>query len=493
MSTTSTEPSYRLSARALGVVNVMLSLALAVASAVALTRLAHDSTSTGLVLLSVVLAGRWLLANALVEWNTATSRAIKQFWRRHLVSHLRVPRSEGERSRGDLALAIDHASDGPGLELLATSARVSVLGLGVVFWAVGWLSTLITVVLMGLAVPLYQRAGRRSETLAEDYQQRRSLLEARQLELLNHAPELRALGAVAYGAEEIAAISNSEHAIAMRAIRVALESSLITEFLSGVSIGLVAMVVGFGLLEGHLSLEHALIAILVTSEIFVNVRRFGVEFHRRENAQKSLALLSVPASLPASANETLLRAEHLVTEAGSTSYDFTVTRGDRVLITGPSGAGKTTLLHTLLGWRASTSGRASHGDVVIGYVSVESALVAGTLYDNLSLGRDVDSERIKTLLQALDLTGPRFSDLAVSLLADGRGLSTGEKVRLALARCVLAEPSLLVLDDIAGVVDVHARRSIRSLLESLNDVAVVEATVDTPLLDHAHQRFEVPG
>jgi len=225
----------------------------------------------------------------------------------------------------------------------------------------------------------------------------------------------------------------------------------------------------------------------------VNVRRFGVEFHRRENAQKSLALLSVPASLPASANETLLRAEHLVTEAGSTSYDFTVTRGDRVLITGPSGAGKTTLLHTLLGWRASTSGRASHGDVVIGYVSVESALVAGTLYDNLSLGRDVDSERIKTLLQALDLTGPRFSDLAVSLLADGRGLSTGEKVRLALARCVLAEPSLLVLDDIAGVVDVHARRSIRSLLDSLNDVAVVEATVDTPLLDHAHQRFEVPG
>ena len=99
----------------------------------------------------------------------------------------------------------------------------------------------------------------------------------------------------------------------------------------------------------------------------------------------------------------------------------------------------------------------------------------------------------QTLLQALDLTGPRFSDLAVSLLADGRGLSTGEKVRLALARCVLAEPSLLVLDDIAGVVDVHARRSIRSLLNSLNDVAVVEATVDTPLLDHAHQRFEVPG
>ena len=370
---------------------------------------------------------------------------------------------------------------------------MSVLGLGVVFWAVGWLSTLITVVLMGLAVPLYQRAGRRSETLAEDYQQRRSLLEARQLELLNHAPELRALGAVAYGAEEIAAISNSEHAIAMRAIRVALESSLITEFLSGVSIGLVAMVVGFGLLEGHLSLEHALIAILVTSEIFVNVRRFGVEFHRRENAQKSLALLSVPASLPASANETLLRAEHLVTEAGSTSYDFTVTRGDRVLITGPSGAGKTTLLHTLLGWRASTSGRASHGDVVIGYVSVESALVAGTLYDNLSLGRDVDSERIKTLLQALDLTGPRFS---TSPCPCSRTVGDLVLVRRYVSRSLVAYwrnlhsscSTTSLASSTCTPVGLFARFSTHS-----TTLAVVEATVDTPLLDHAHQRFEVPG
>jgi ABC-type transport system involved in cytochrome bd biosynthesis fused ATPase/permease subunit len=490
---TPSEPTYRVSARALGVGNVLLSFVLAVASALALAKLAHGSTSTGLVLLSIVLAGRWLIAAALVEWSTATSRSIKGFWRRRLIAHLRQPRAEGERSRGDLSLAIDHASDGPWLELLATSARVSVLGLGVVFWAVGWLSTLITLALMGLAVPLYQRAGRRSEALAQDYQQRRALLETRQLELLNHAPELRALGAVAYGADEIAAISTSEHAIAMRAIRVALESSLVTEFLSGVSIGLVAMVVGFRLLEGHLSLEHALIAILVTSEIFVNVRRFGVEFHRRENAQQSLALLDLPASLPATTSQALLRAKDLVTQSGPTTYDFSVAAGDRVLVTGPSGAGKTTLLHTLLGWREAVSGHADHTEGVIGYVSVESALLAGTLYENLSLGRSIDHETIQSLLESLDLTGARFSDLSTSLLADGRGLSTGEKVRLALARCVLAEPSLLVLDDIAGVVDEHARGSIRALLDSLIDVAVVEATVDTPLLDTANKRIEVPG
>jgi len=481
------------SALTLGALNVVVSLAFALLSASALTKLAHGTVSTGLALLSIVLAGRWLLANALVEWNAATSRAIKRFWRRSLIGHLRLPRAEGERSRGDLSLAVEHASDGPWLELLSTSARLSVLGLGAVFWAVGWLSTVITVVLMGLAVPLYQRAGRRSESLAEDYQRRRALLETRQLELLNHAPELRALGAVAYGADEIAAISTSEHAIAMRAIRVALESSLVTEFLSGVSIGLVAMVVGFGLLEGHLSLLHALIAVLVTSEIFLHVRRFGVEFHRRENAQQSLAVLRAPISTALNTGDELLRAHLLVTDSGPTSYDFAVIRGDRVLITGPSGAGKTTLLHTLLGWRDVVAGTASRANVAIGYVGVESALFAGSLFDNLSLGAPVDRPTIQSLLAQLDLTGPRFADLDAQLLADGRGLSTGERVRLALARCLLVHPSLLVLDDIAGVMDEHARAALRTVLDSLTDLAVVEATVDTALLGRTTQRVEVPG
>ena len=55
-----------------------------------------------------------------------------------------------------------------------------------------------------LAAPLYQRAGARSDAMAQQYQDRRATLEARQLEILQHAPELRALGAVTYGANEIA-------------------------------------------------------------------------------------------------------------------------------------------------------------------------------------------------------------------------------------------------------------------------------------------------
>ena len=448
-----------------------------------LTRIAQHSFESGIVVLSLVLVGRWLLTYGTDESNAVAARTIKDFWRRRLSEQLRLPRPEGSRSRGDLLLAVDHASDGPRLEQLSTSARTSVLGLVVVFWAAGWLSTLITVVLMVAAVPLYQRAGRHSEMLAIDYRRRRDRLETRQLELLQHAPELRALGAVRYGADEIAALSTSEHTIAMRAIRVALESSLVTEFLSGVSIGLVSMVVGFSLLEGHISLEHALIAVLITSDIFINIRRFGVEFHRREDAAKSMASLAHRETHVATTGaDSLARAENVVTAVGPQIFDFDVARGSRLLITGPSGSGKTTLLHTLLGWRAPASGRVALDVAPIGYVSVESSLFSGTLFDNLTLGAHLEISHVANVLQSVGLDGPRFADLNVRLLADGRGLSTGEKVRLALVRALLTAPSLLVLDDIGGVLDEESRQRVRALLAARGDLAVIEATVDSPLL-----------
>jgi len=476
----------------LGVFASLFAISLAALSAVALNDVAHDDVVAGVWLLVSVVALRWTLASALDEWGDATTARLRSRWRRALVRHFALPRREGERARGDLALAIDQASRAPSLERLKASAGASLVGVAVIFLAAGWLPLVITVALLALAVPFYQRAGRRSEAMATQYHERRALLEGRQLEVLQHAPELRALGAVTYGANEIAAISESEHALALRAVRVALESSLVTEFLSGVSIGLVAMVVGFALLDGRLSLVRALVAVLVTSELFAQVRRFGVEFHRRDDAERALATLSAPAASNAlTTGEELLVAKDLVTDANAGVVDLIVRRGDRVVITGPSGVGKTTLLHTLLGWRPLVQGVAARAPATIGYVSVESALLSGSLRDNLTLGVALRDDDVTWRLQSLGLVGERFADLDVELLSDGRGLSSGERVRLVLARALLSGPSLVVLDDVAGVLDTDARASVRQALAALPELAVLEATVDTPLLDDATKRVEV--
>jgi ABC-type transport system involved in cytochrome bd biosynthesis fused ATPase/permease subunit len=266
----------------------------------------------------------------------------------------------------------------------------------------------------------------------------------------------------------------------------------VTEFLSGVSIGLVAMIVGFGLLDGRITLVRALTAVLVTGEMFTQVRHYGVEFHRRDDAQRARAILDGPVNLPSpSSPDDLLVARGLVTEANSGVINLVVRAGDRVVITGPSGVGKTTLLQTLLGWRIPESGTATRTELPIGFVSVESAVLSGSLRDNVTLGVGHDDALVAARLRSLGLNGARFSDLDVELLADGRGLSAGERVRLVLARVLLSAPSLIVLDDIAGVLDVEAREHVRRTLEALPEVAMLEATVNTPLLTEETARIEM--
>jgi len=484
--------TFLLGARVLGVVSSAASISLAVLSALALSDMAHREITRGLTLLLLALFLRGSLSLALDEWGDLTAARLRARWRRGLVGHFLTPRRGGERARGDLSLAVDHASEAPSLERLRAGAAVSLLGVVVVFLAAGWLPLVITLALLALAVPFYQRAGRRSEVMAQEYQHRRATLEQRQLEVLQHAPELRALGAVTYGANEIAAISESEHALALRAIRVALESSLVTEFLSGVSIGLVAMVVGFGLLGGRISLVRALIAVLVTSELFVQVRRFGIEFHRRDDAERALSALAEPErSTAVLVGDELLVAERLVTEASPDEVTMRVRAGDHILITGPSGSGKTTLVHSLLGWRAVRAGVVERSRAPVGYVDVESSLFSGSLRDNLTLGTQMPDEAVRQLLLALGLVGPRFESLDEDLLSDGRGMSTGERVRLLLARALLADVPLLVLDDVAGVLDDEARSRVRASLAAVPLLAVLEATVDTPLLETPTYRVEI--
>ncbi|MDE3222482.1 MAG: hypothetical protein KGL79_03510, partial [Acidobacteriota bacterium] len=67
-------------------------------------------------------------------------------------------------------------------------------------------------------------------------------------------------------------------------------------------------------------------------------------------------------------------------------------------------------------------------------------------------------------------------------LADGRGLSDGERIRVVLARALLQGVATLVIDDVAGLLDETSRQAVRRALERRTTLTIIEASVDRPLL-----------
>ena len=207
---------------------------------------------------------------------------------------------------------------------------------------------------------------------------------------------------------------------------------------------------------------------------------------------RSIALLTLSDPVPGSSSTNeLLRASKLVTHVNSTPFDSVILAGSQLLITGASGSGKTSLLHTLLGWLTPTQGEVELSADRIGFVSPNSGLLSGSLWENLTLGENHDRLKVAQLLSDLGLDENRFGDLEGLLLADGRGISSGEQVRLVLARTLLAEPQLVLLDDIAGLLDAASKQNVQNVLARYSNIAIIEATVDNPILTSPSDRFEV--
>lgn len=175
---------------------------------------------------------------------------------------------------------------------------------------------------------------------------------------------------------------------------------------------------------------------------------------------------------------------------------FTVPRGTRTALVGPSGAGKSTVLALVERFYDVTGGAVlvDGADVRerprlelrarLGYVEQDSPALAGTLRENLVLAAPGASEAEQlAVLAEVNLTGlvertPLGLDAPVG--EGGVLLSGGERQRLAIARTLLARPSLMLLDEPTASLD--ARNE-----QALKDAIDVAAAADRTLLIVAHR------
>jgi ABC-type transport system involved in cytochrome bd biosynthesis fused ATPase/permease subunit len=177
---------------------------------------------------------------------------------------------------------------------------------------------------------------------------------------------------------------------------------------------------------------------------------------------------------------------------------FTVPAAGSLVVHGPTGSGKSTVLRAIAGAPLVAEGVLGLDDVEasrlpldqragrITLVGQRPFLVAGTVRENLELGRLASGPAIDDVVARcglLSLLGRSPRGLEEEVGEEGRLLSAGERTRVALARAVLRDPGVLLLDEVGAHLDDDALDALRlSLGVFLGARTVIEAAHERPLL-----------
>ncbi|BCL81263.1 ABC transporter [Ktedonobacteria bacterium brp13] len=163
--------------------------------------------------------------------------------------------------------------------------------------------------------------------------------------------------------------------------------------------------------------------------------------------------------------------------------NIAVKAGQTIAIVGPTGAGKTTLVNLLMRFYELNSGKILVGGVDIteikrsnlrrmfGMVLQDTWLFNGTIRDNIAYGRDeVTEEEIVQAAQAARAdhfirTLPEGYDTVLN--SEASNISQGQKQLLTIARAILADPDILILDEATSSVDTRTEVAIQQAMHTL--------------------------
>ena len=165
--------------------------------------------------------------------------------------------------------------------------------------------------------------------------------------------------------------------------------------------------------------------------------------------------------------------------------NFTVNRGDTVGIIGGTGSGKTSLVNLIPGYYPATEGeillegrdiRTMSDEELrgrIGVVPQKAVLFKGTIRSNLQWGKPDATEeemwKALELAQASEVVDGKPGKLDATVAQNGKNFSGGQRQRLTIARALVRNPEILILDDSASALDYATDAKLRAAIRTLED------------------------
>ncbi|MET7993079.1 thiol reductant ABC exporter subunit CydD [Amycolatopsis sp. NPDC005232] len=311
------------------------------------------------------------------------------------------------------------------------------------------------------------------------------------LDAVRGLPTLKLFGRARAQAQHVRAMADAHADATLGTLRVAFLSSLVLELVATLSIALIAVPIGFRLLEGSLTAHTAMLVLVLAPEAYLPLRAAGAKFHAATEGLTALReALATP--LPARRGGTVTRPAgppEIEFDGVSVRYgevtalsevDLVIGRGDHVAITGPSGSGKSTLLAVLLGFVTPTTGRVLVDGVDLrsldhaawlrdtAWLPQRPTLFSGTVAENIALGSDGGKRAVDVpaaaRAAALDEVVAELPEGYATRIGElGAGLSAGQRQRVGLARALArTDAGLVLLDEPTARLD---RRTEQAVLD----------------------------
>jgi len=389
----------------------------------------------------------------------------------------------------------------PQLVLVCT---VTPAALGVILLLDFW--SALTALLVIPLIPIFMiLIGRFTQAASEDKLASMKRLTAQLLDLMSGLPTLRGLGREKAPRTHLHALGAANTKATMATLRVAFLSGGVLEFLTTLSVALVAVEVGMRLVFGDISLFHGLAVIMLAPEVFEPLRQVGAQFHASANgvtASKAAFDIIEEAEAVASPGTDvcpdMARTDIVLDGLGVRARGAwapaptsgVIAPGIVTALCGPSGAGKSTIIACLLADMTPDAGRvvlrpsassSESGESVlsdidpaawrrqISWVPQSPTLVPGTILDNMG------NLPLDDLNDAAAATG--FDDVLASapdgwntaIGSGGVGLSVGQRQRLALTRALAAHSQVVILDEPTAHLDAVSEETVVRAIDAMRD------------------------